>query len=65
MNSGQLILSHEGPGRMLNVSFDSNGDKLAATSYSSVNIIPLQYRKWNYHCYEEKYTLAMPFIKLS
>ena len=45
MNSGQLILSHEGPGRMLNVSFDSNGDKLAATSYSSVNIIPLQYKK--------------------
>ena len=44
INSGQLILSHEGPGRMLNVSFDSNGDKLAATSYSSVNIIPLQYK---------------------
>ena len=53
INSGQLILSHEGPGRMLNVSFDSDGDKLAATSYSSVNIIPLQYKnlsvsnKWN------------------
>ena len=45
MTSGQLILSHEGPGRMLNVSFDSNGDKLAATSYSSVNIIPLQHKR--------------------
>ena len=44
MNSGQLILSHEGPGRMLNVSFDCNGVKLAATSYSSVNLIPIQYK---------------------
>lgn len=44
ISSGQLILSHEGPGRMLNVSFDSTGDNVATTSYSSVSLIPLQYK---------------------
>ena len=45
INSGQLILSHDGPGRMLNVSFDANGGNLATTSYSSVSVIPVVYGK--------------------
>ena len=43
INSGQLILTYDGPGRMLNTSFDSTGDSLATTSYSSVSVVPLSY----------------------
>ena len=43
VDSGELINSYEGPGRILQTEFNCSGGFLAITSYGEVEILKLKY----------------------